>query len=100
MAAGPPRSSELLYEKANKSPEIGFWPNPELETLRRLTGSPHKEHLSYKGENSPDYVDYYIQKGKPIYFVKDGESLYDLDEVELPNFTTVPECTSSVINNH
>ena len=26
--------------------------------------------------------------------------MYDLDEVELPNFVTVPECTSSVDINH
>ena len=58
------------------------------------------KQLRSKGENTHDYVNYFIQKGNPIYFVKGRDSMYELDEVELPNFVTVPECTSSVDISH
>jgi len=101
LAAGPPRPSELIYEDTRISSNTGYWPNPVVETFRRLTGSPNKVQQSYKGENNPNYdnPNYINQfKQEPIYFVNKGESLYELDEVEFPNIVIVPECTSSVKN--
>ena len=93
MAAGPIDSPIVTNEKLIKPSGKGFWPDPGTEAFRRPTRSPHKDHLNFKREKNPNSVNYFVQKGIPVYFVNTS------DEEEVTSYTTVPECTNFVHKN-